>query len=321
MRRQKRKQLKGIRIRWGGHSLSDIFLINTHEKLGRLIAAMQEVSKRGGKVFELPYALVGGPITWIDIANAAKETGIDELVICHFWGTGKDGKPLAGDPLGSRKETTRAITVFKGLLGAVEILRENGIVVRYIDGPTHVCLGKKYPRLNAQQRHERMVVFLRRLGKLCAKAKLILAVEFLRPVEDTVVHGTKAMLKILKAVNHPSVKMHFDVFHSVECGEDPALAIVDARKWIAYLHLHGDKRLAPGAKGDRRNWKRLVWAILQIDSGIVEIIGVSEPFGKDTCAEEPSLGAGLPEMCPLPEYLDDTLAMFRKVGMPLALAA
>lgn len=314
----KRLQMRDRHVIWGGHSLSVMFMIDTNEKLNELELAMKEVVSRGGEIFEIAYGLVGGPITWNDIATAAKNAGIKEIVICHFWGTDGKGKPLTGDPLGNPSEAVTAVEVFvNGILGAVNTLRMYGIRVTTINGPTHVCLGKDYSHLAAKEIRRRMVNFLRLLGKLCAEANLILAVEFLRPVEDTVIHGTRAMLNVLKAVNRRNVKLHIDTFHCIECDEDPASSIRLARKWIYYVHINGNGRLAPGQTGDLQEWVDLITEILKINVKRRTIRIVFEPFGRKTCRECRPLGKGLPKMLPFPKYLNQTVRWLNVNGLPI----
>ncbi|NDE68425.1 hypothetical protein EB052_02355, partial [bacterium] len=89
---------------------------------------------------------------------------------------------------------------------------------------------------------------------------------------------------------------------------------------IAYLHLHGDHRIAPGATGDLQNWKEIILACKEIDSGINNIPVICEPFAVETVDECPPLGMDLPPAPPLPEYLDIAYPTFIKAGLPIAKA-
>ncbi|MEK7574964.1 MAG: TIM barrel protein [Patescibacteria group bacterium] len=301
----------------GAHALSVMFHINTKEKLDLLTEAMRKAAKLGAKIFEIPYGLVGGEVTWQMIAQAAKEAGIEEIALCHFWGYDDNGRSLCGDPLGDDVDVARAFETMHDIVAAAEILREK-VVVRFIDGPTWGGLGQDYSHLTITDRHNRMVKFFRVAAQILKRAKLILAVEFLRPKEDKVVGGTRAMIKILKAVNRANVRMHFDVFHSIEQGEDPAKMIRLAADWIVYLHLHGDKRIAPGAKGDHQDWDKIVATCKKILSRIKNMPVIPEPFGDDTVADCSALGDGVARMGPFVPYLEQAYTEFEEAGLPLA---
>jgi len=296
----------------GAHWLSVAFALRNYTALQ---LAMEITVKNGGKIFEIPFILC--EIGWEKVAMAANAAGIKEISFCHLWPYGPDGKPVCGDPLGTSEDVKMALATIDRIIEAAEIIRAGGIEVRFISGPTWGGLGKEYSG-DKNARDVRVVEFLRQAGDKCKKAGLILAVEFLRPVEDKVIGGTVAMVRILQLVNHPAVMMHFDVFHSIECGEDLARSILYALKFIAYLHLHGDGRLAPGQEGDKRNWPSIIDAAKQIDSGVENIPVVSEPFGQQTCEEEPALGIGLPPMLPFGEYLPLAFGTLRAAGLPLA---
>ena len=302
----------------GGHALTVLFSINTLQKLATLEAAMREVAERGGKIFEIPYLLVGGEVTWAAIGEAAKRAGIEEVAICHFFPVNPDGSSGCGDPLGDAGEVERALKTIDDIIAAIQIIRQRGIIVRSIDGPTHTCLGKEY-LLDDATVESRLVYFLRAAGEKCLAAGLTLAVEPLRRHEDKVIAGTAKMVRILTLVNHLAVRLHFDVFHSVENGEDPAAAILAAKAWIVYLHLHGDKRIAPGADGDSRDWRAIVDAVKQIcTAGVKDIPVIPEPFGTDTRSECPPLGEGLPPTPALAEYLDVAYPTLIEAGLQLA---
>lgn len=123
-------------------------------------------------------------------------------------------------------------------------------------------------------------------------------------------------MDILAAVNLPNVRFHADIHHMIEQGEDPAQSISDASDYIAYLHLHGTKRVAPGSRHDTCDWPEIVGACRFIDDrtdGPIPVI--PEPFGKETCKENPALGEGLPPMGPLRPYLTKAYATLRHAGL------
>ncbi|MEN9647890.1 MAG: hypothetical protein RLY57_694 [Candidatus Parcubacteria bacterium] len=302
------------RILFGAHSLSAMFNINDPAALQE---AMAITVKHGGRLFEMPYLLC--TLSWGKVAEIAKTAGITEISLCHFFPRDQSGAPH-GDPLGDEKEVLQALDTIRDICKAADVIRANGVIVRFIDGPTWGCLGHTYENLDANVRSDRAVAFLKQAGKICEKAKIILAVEFLRPGEG-VIDGTGEMLYILERVSSTWVKMHFDVFHAEEHGENIPDMIRIASHQIAYLHLHGSKRVVAGSKNDEMNWQAIAAAVKLIPFS--EEVGplpiVSEPFGKKTREECPPLGDGLPEVPEMDEYLKLTVAKFREVEiLPLA---
>ena len=294
----------------GGHSLSGAFILNDYATLFNMMCI---VVQNGGKFFELPYLLCELP--WKEVARAARAAGIKEIALCHFWPMGADGTPVCGDPLGDERQAQEALGTIDEIIDATKQLRKEGIIVRFVDGPTWGGLAKDYGHLRPLDMRNRVVEFLRQAGDKCNDADLVLAVEFLRPAEDKVIGGTPGMIDILKLVDHPAVRMHFDVFHSRECGENPADMIRLASKWIVYLHLHGDGRLAPGVQGDSCDWKTIIGAVMGIESEVEDIPALPEPFGEETRKDNPALGHGLPDATPFADYLPIAYAKFRQFGL------
>lgn len=298
------------RFKLGAHWLSVNFIL---EDRAELFEAMKTTVANGGKIFEIPYLLCKLP--WKDVAEIARQAGIEEISLCHFWPINPDGWSFSGDPLSNSGEVELALKTLDEIIAAARTIRENGIMVRFIDGPTWGGLGKEYHDLNPDDLLIRAITFLDKAGRKCATEGLILATEFLRRGEDKVVSGTQRMLYILRCINNPAVRMHFDSFHSVECDENPATMIHLARNSIVYLHLHGDKRIAPGAHGDLRDWVSIIEAVKLINSGVTDIPIVSEPFGKKTCEANKALGEGLPEALALDLYLPQAFKTFRAAGL------
>lgn len=298
----------------GGHTLSSAFIINDRAKLREI---MSTIVNNGGKLIEIPYLLV--ELAWEEVARIAKETGIEEISLCHFWPKNPDGSSPQGDPLGDSQEVQRALITISNIINAILTIRLCGIRVRFIDGPLHCGLGWEYTNLEPRERFDRAVHFLSKAGVMCAASDIALAVEFLRPVEDKTVGGTRNMLEILRTVGQENVRMHFDVFHSLECGENPAESIRIAKHWITYLHLHGSKRLAPELPGDVCDWSAIIQSVLTINPSFIGSIPVvSEPFGEDTCRENPALGEGLPPALPLDPYLKQAFGVFKRHGLAFA---
>lgn len=292
----------------GAHSLSFTFKVND---AAALFGAMKATADRGGTLFEIPFALCELP--WKTVALTAAQAGITEIAICHFF----PGDESLGDPLNDDTGKVQlAVDTFTAIIAAIEILRENGMLVRFVDGPSIFVLGKAYDGMTWHVAKVRAVAFLRKVSEMFEEADLILALEPLREHEDKVVASTELMTEIIEMSECENIKLHFDVYHADENGEDPARSILDFGKYIGYLHLHGNDRRAPGSEGEGQEWSAIMEAVSQIDSGIDNIPVVCEPFSAATIAACPALGEGLPVPPELPEYLDIAYATLRDAGLP-----
>lgn len=294
---------------FGAHSLSVFFYIKEAEKLRQ---AMRTTVQKGGKLFEIPFGLCQLP--WDLVGQIAKQEGIKEISLCHFFdGDGSRGDPLSDDPL----QVLKAARTIGEIVEAAQTIREQNVVVRFIDGPSVFCLGKDYG-LSWEDRRTRVIAFLGKITQMLKGANLVLAIEYLRPGEDKTIGSIDHLIEIIEVVNQACVRIHFDVFHAIEQGENPAESIIKGRKYIVYLHLHGDGRRMPGSEGDNQNWGEICEAANQIESGVQSIPVVSEPFGEDTVAECPPLGEGLPPMGPFDEYIEGARNAFEEGDLALA---
>lgn len=294
----------------GGHTLSAMFKVNNIQLLRNVMAA---VVSRGGTLIEIPYILCS--IGWDHVGTLAKKMGIGEISFCHLWPKAPDGTFPCGNPHGTPEQIEQCFTTMNGLFDAAEKVRNCGVTVRFIDGPTWGVLGHKH-ELEGEMLRQSVIAFLRRLATECAKHTMMLAVEPLRRnPEDLVTDGTIATISTLQAVNHPNARLHLDLFHCIENGEDPLEMLRASRDWAVYLHLHGAGRRAPGAWGNKVDWVEASNIIHSFSSGVDDIPGLPEPFGKRTCRENKELGRGLPPMGPLAKYYDCTFRTFEEVGL------
>jgi 3-dehydroshikimate dehydratase len=69
--------------------------------------------------------------------------------------------------------------------------------------------------------------------RLAARGQLLLVETHPRTLADT----TASTVRLLSEVNHPALKINFDVLHVWEAGEDPASSLALLRKDVAHFHL------------------------------------------------------------------------------------
>jgi sugar phosphate isomerase/epimerase len=97
---------------------------------------------------------------------------------------------------------------------------------------------------------EQFVALLKKMGPLAEPYGVTVAIEPLRRQECNFINTVLEGGAIVERVNHPNVRMVFDIYHMLQNGEDPN----DLKKLGPYL-AHGhiaekEKRTAPGVMGD-----------------------------------------------------------------------
>ena len=77
------------------------------------------------------------------------------------------------------------------------------------------------PDRTVQQQGQAMADLLRRAGDLAAPAGIVLAIEGVNPARlpQMLLHGTDAAAAVVRAADHPAVRLCFDTGHAAACGE------------------------------------------------------------------------------------------------------
>lgn len=94
------------------------------------------------------------------------------------------------------------------------------------------------------------VATLARMAPLAEKWGVTVAVEPLRRAETNFINRVSEALLLVRAVDHPRVRITADIYHML-VEEDPPESIVQAGAYIHHVHIaEKDGRTAPGVKGD-----------------------------------------------------------------------
>ncbi len=101
-----------------------------------------------------------------------------------------------------------------------------------------------------EQASEQFVALLKKMGPLAQLYGVTIVVEPLRRQECNFINTVVEGAAIVEKVNHPHIRLLFDIYHMLQNGEDPN----DLKK-IGPLLAHGhiaekEKRSAPGVMGD-----------------------------------------------------------------------
>jgi sugar phosphate isomerase/epimerase len=229
-----------------------------------------------------------------ETADALKSGGIHHASLCRFF----PNADQFGDPLGFCGSTDTAFQTILSDLQFIRDLRQNGITITHMTGPSAYVLAHQYK----QSPGELMIAmtdFGHRVEQAASAADVVVGVEYLRHGEDFALCSMERACELVQNVGSPHLRIQADIFHMLQRGEVPWQLIDMAGDYLAYLHAQGSLRLAPGAfkysyKGqlhtDEANWHLIGKALKEVSyKGPV----VSEPFGKPICDEINALGDGV----------------------------
>lgn len=104
-----------------------------------------------------------------------------------------------------------------------------------------------FPRAEAEEQFSEL---LRNMGGLAAAHKVTVVVEQLRAAECNFINHIAQAAKLIRAANHPNVRILADLYHMRVMGDTPA-DFRDALDVVAHMEIaEKDERSYPGVKGD-----------------------------------------------------------------------
>jgi D-psicose/D-tagatose/L-ribulose 3-epimerase len=120
---------------------------------------------------------------------------------------------------------------------------------RLLVGPCYSAVGKRrhVPAERRQREWERAVLGLRRAGALAAEHGVALAVEALNRFETDLVNTAEQLVRLVREVAHPAVKLHLDTFHMHIEEKDVEQAVRLAGAELAYVDASESDRGTPGS--------------------------------------------------------------------------
>jgi len=151
---------------------------------------------------------------------------------------------------GSLKSTGKDAN-HEGILQYVETAfkraQQTGIKIIVFGSSGSRSLKDGFPKEKA---NDQFVALLKKMGPVAQPYGVTIVVEPLRRQECNFINTVVEGAAIVEKVNHPHVRLLFDIYHMLQNGEDPN----DLRK-VGHLLAHGhiaerEKRTAPGVMGD-----------------------------------------------------------------------
>ena len=188
------------------------------------------------------------------------------LSVCGAFGPDRD---LRGTPE-AQKNSKDYITA---LIDQAVVLGTNVVA-----GPVYSAVGRASAVEPADYKKQWATV-VRNLKPLCnyaAKKGVIICVEPLNRFETDFINTVDQVLKLIKDVGSPALRIHFDTFHMNIEEKRQGPAIKKAGKLLGHFHACGCDRGTPG--NDHIDWDGIAKALkaVKYDSGVV-----IESFTKD----------------------------------------
>lgn len=125
---------------------------------------------------------------------------------------------------------------------------------------------------------ENSVRGLSEVGKIASCANVTIAVEVANRFETPLVNTAAEALKVVEAINQPSVGIHLDTFHMNIEEDDPADAVRLAGKHLVHFHVCENNRKLPGQA--HICWEAIFSALQEIEyDGNIVIESLPGPYG------------------------------------------
>jgi len=97
---------------------------------------------------------------------------------------------------------------------------------------------------------DQFVSIAKKIGGLAAKHNITIAIENLNITEVNFINTVGENLEIVKAVDHPNIRMCIDIYHMLKENESPDI-ITQTKKYVVYCEVaEKEGRTPPGVHGD-----------------------------------------------------------------------
>lgn len=128
-------------------------------------------------------------------------------------------------------------------------------------GPLYSAVGRAdaVPEPEYRQQWRTVARHLKKLSAYAEKKGVVLCLEPLNRFETDFINTCDQVLKMVREVGSPALKIHLDTFHMNIEEKNQAEAIRKAGKLLAHFHACGSDRGTPG--GDHIDWKGIARAL------------------------------------------------------------
>jgi D-psicose/D-tagatose/L-ribulose 3-epimerase len=176
-------------------------------------------------------------------------SGLTCTSVCAAMGPGRDLR-------GTDAEQTVALRYLESLIEMMPVLGCPILV-----GPLYSVVGRIGAETNADKELQQRLVAdnLRRVADFAQARNVLIAIEPLNRYETDFINTAEQAVSMIRAVNHPALKVHLDTFHMNIEEKHPGAAIKLCGGLLGHVHACGSDRGAPG--GDHTNWPEIMSAL------------------------------------------------------------
>jgi len=146
-------------------------------------------------------------------------------------------------------------------------------------GPLYSCVGKTKFMRDKEREWKFAVMGLKEMGKYAEDRNVFLAVEPLNRYETRLVNLVSDCVRMLKEVDSPAVKLHYDTYHANIEEKSLGQAIREAGNLLYHVHACEHDRGTPGS--GHIEWKEVAQALKDIGYNRYMVIETFQPGTKE----------------------------------------
>ncbi len=175
--------------------------------------------------------------------------GLSCISVCAAMGPGRDLR-------GTDAEQKTALRYLEGIIELMPVLGCPILV-----GPLYSVVGRTAAETQSDKEIQRNLVVgnLRKLAEFAQSRKVLISIEPLNRYETDFINTSEQAVSMVKAVNHPALKIHLDTFHMNIEEKFSGAAIELCGDMLGHVHACGSDRGTPG--NDHTNWEEIITAL------------------------------------------------------------
>ena len=194
------------------------------------------------------------------------ELGLERLAVSA---RGGDDNPISDDPA----VRAEAVAATKTNIDSAAALGAS-----LLCGPLSAALGVFSGAPPTAEEKKRAVAYLQEVAPYAEQHGVTLALEYLNRFEMYLTNTAADLAALVRAVEHPNVRMMYDTFHAQIEEKDPRAALQDCKDVLVHVHLSENDRSTPGT--GQVDWETTFAALREIDYDgwvVIEAFGDSLP--------------------------------------------
>ena len=175
--------------------------------------------------------------------------GLSCTSVCAAMGPGRDLR-------GTDADQENSLRYLKDIIGMMPILGCPILV-----GPLYSVVGRTAAETEADKVLQQKLVAgnLRRLAEFAQSKQVLVSIEPLNRYETDFINTAEQAVAMVKAVDHPALKIHLDTFHMNIEEKSLGAAIELCGGMLGHVHACGSDRGAPGK--DHSDWGEIMAAL------------------------------------------------------------